>query len=300
MRTSRLLAALLVIVMCSASVIAKAPTAKLLLWGDGIAGMVEIVDPGTLAVSNIFAANFLDTTRHAAPAPRGLPEYEVSFYLPDDRGFLRRVFTRPRLERAYVVYVALDTTRHTAYVYLPGPGDLWTAWNRSTIVRDEQEGRWNYASAEWTARVAGAIAGARKLPPPACPSGVGLPPTDSIAREAAALVRVLERRGMHVLCAHQSMADGMLSQRAVTIVTSLGPFDALFFPSDADARGVAITGSVRDGQAITVLRGGNPRWRVDTLGGAEPRSIITRGRWLFDTFGQFALEASLRSALNGI
>src|SRR5438477_7719908 len=84
---------------------AKGPTSKVLVTGGDLAGVVEITDASSLRNANLFAANFLDTARHAAPAPSTADRYRVTFYLPDDsRGLLARIFDRPRLRVAYVVY----------------------------------------------------------------------------------------------------------------------------------------------------------------------------------------------------
>src|SRR5436190_22982954 len=74
---------------------AKEPTRKIILWGGQLAGMVEIMDPTTLALSDVFSGTFLDAARGAASNPAGLPQYDVSFYLTDDRGtLLQRWFAR--------------------------------------------------------------------------------------------------------------------------------------------------------------------------------------------------------------
>ena len=152
----------------AASASAKEPTRKLIISGGRLAHPVEIVDPATLALSDLFAGNYLDTARHAAPEPRRLPQYEVSFYLPDDRGnALERLFARTRLYRAYVVRLALDSAQHTAYVYIPGDGDTRSARNHGVIIRSELEGHWTYASDAWARRISDAIRHAKTRAAPA-------------------------------------------------------------------------------------------------------------------------------------
>src|SRR2546423_10062078 len=86
---------------------AKVPTRKLIIFGGGLADSIEITDPATLTGANLFAENFLDTTRQFASVPDSLPRYEISFYLSErNSSWLRRLWTAPRLERAYVVYFA--------------------------------------------------------------------------------------------------------------------------------------------------------------------------------------------------
>ena len=150
------------IVIAGTAAAAKEPTRKLIISGGGLVAPIEITDPATLALADIFAENFLDTTRQFAPVPAGLPRYEISFYLSERHSsWFRRWWGRPRLERAYVVYFTPNDLRHESYVYLPGAGDRWAGWNHQVIIRPDREGRWNYAATAWSQRIANAIAHAR-------------------------------------------------------------------------------------------------------------------------------------------
>lgn len=111
----------------------KEPTRKILIFGDGISGMVERVDAPTLSLSNVYTGSFLDTARGAAPVPTAAPWYQVSFYLPNrEGGWFFGLLHRPRLVRAYVVYFAPDSNHDDGFVYVPGANDAWSAWNHGT------------------------------------------------------------------------------------------------------------------------------------------------------------------------
>jgi len=114
---------------------ASNPVRKVTVYGGRVAGTMEITDPATLALSDVISGTFLDTARGAARVPERLPQYVVSFYLPDDHEKLwRRVFGPRKLQRAYVVRLVLDTTTGTGYVYIPGDSDAWAPWNRGTSL----------------------------------------------------------------------------------------------------------------------------------------------------------------------
>jgi hypothetical protein len=279
---------------------AKGPTSKLIIYGDRLAGPIEIVDPATLALSNLFVANYLDAARGAAPEPRALPQYEVSFYLPDDQNSAwRRFLHDTRLRRAYVVRLAVDSAHHVAYVYLPGDGDLWAGWNHAVIVRPELEGHWSYASSVWAEHIAGLIAHARRAPAPACPTEAGalFAPSDSLYAATQELRATLEARGIHVFCAYHSTFDRTLDRPAAGILTDLGPMAVVFFHSDADIRDVTMRGYVANGQAVTLLHRDGAHPPTISMVDAEPQSFIVHGRWLVDTFNQHQLASAVREAL---
>jgi hypothetical protein len=303
MRTTVVLRALLLAVACASTTAAKEPTRKLIISGGGLAGLVEITDSTTLALSNVFTGNFLDTSSAVGAEPRDLPEYELSFYLSDLRGSaLGRLFTHPRLYRAYVVRLVVDSATHAAYVFIPGNDDPWGRWNHGVIIRQNQEGRWIAASPAWSARVAHALANARRLPKPSCERlanpAYPLPvftAGDSLYPSIAQLTHVLEANGLHVLCAYHDTFDGFLGRRSAGVMTDHGGFAAVFFSTPADAHAVSVSGTVRNGDIVTEVRAPHSPRPVESLSGAEPGSVVIRGPWLLISFGQSDLTRSLRS-----
>lgn len=300
MRRLRARTLLLLVLACAAPLAAKEPTRKLVISGGHLAGIVEITDSATLALSDVYTGGFLAPTGGAVRDVSGLPEYDLAFYLDDHRRPpLLRLFARPHLYRAYVVRLALDTVTHEGWVYLPGGDDLWASWNHGVIIRRDREHRWNRTSAEWTRRIAGVLATARHVTP-TCPrpDAFGLlHERDAVYRDAEELRRTLDALAIHVLCTTHSTFDGTLGRPAAGVVTTLGPLAALVFPSDSAARTVKISGSVRDGIAETVLRAPGPPRASTTFGSAEPSSFVVIGRFLIDTFGQRDLERMLRARL---
>ena len=277
---------------------AKEPTRKLIISGGGLAGGVEIVDSATLALSNIYSGNFLGAGI-AQPPPVSAPRYEISFYLPQRGSFLYNVTHRPRLQVSYVVYFVPDAVHHTGYVYVPGPDDTWSDWNHGVIVRQQYEGRWSVASPAWAERINSAIARGRRVPAPRCPisdtsffrSG------NPIHADVGALTALLEKNGLHVLCAYPSTYDQTLGRPAVGMVTSLGAFAVLFFPPPAGAERVSISSKVVDGQVVTVLRSPDRGQRPVTMASADKTDFLAYKRWLFDTWQQAQLRAALETAL---
>jgi hypothetical protein len=235
--------------------------------------------------------------------PAGVTKYQLSFYLTDyRRNALARLFTGRRVFRAYVAELALDSARGTGYVYLPGEGDAWANWNHGTIIRAGREGRWSYATPEWTRRIATAIARAPRAPQPACPvagrSGELLDRTDSAYSDARELSGILEAHGLHVLCSYPTTMAGMLGEwHAAGFMTSRGAFSALFFPPPAGAEAVTVASSVTNGHLITVLHGPNAARPVENLYDGDPGGIIIHRRWLIQSFGQPGLDSAIRAAI---
>lgn len=283
--------------------LAKEPTCMLIISGGGLMSTQVIKDSATLALSDVYAGRFIDTTRPPVTLPAGIVKYQISFYITDyRRNAFARLFSGRRVFRAYVAEFALDSARGTGYVYLPGDGDPWANWNHGTIIRAGRDGRWSYAAPEWTRRVATAIAHARRAPEPACPiaggSGELLRQTDSAYRDAQELSGILESHGLHVLCSYPTTMAGMLGEwHAAAFMTSRGVLSALFFPPPAGAEAVTVTSTVKNGQLITVLHGPNAEQPVANLYDADPAGFVIYHRWLIQSFGQPGLDSAIRAAI---
>ena len=136
---------LIAIVMVSASACAHPfasvgvkQTARLTIAGAGRDTPIFIRDSRTLALSNVFAGTFLGS-RVEAPKDDS-QRYVITF---DVRGPDRIK------EHAYEVIYVRDAISGSAFVYLPGPGDRAYRNNRTTILRDGQDGQWHHASDAW-------------------------------------------------------------------------------------------------------------------------------------------------------
>jgi len=147
-----LLALLLIFLGMPGVVSAKSPSVKIIISGGGLTSSIEVTDPQILGISNVWTGQFLDRSRGTAKEPpRGLRRYEVSFYI--------RVADN-ELKKKYVVYYYPNPATEPGYIYLPAKGETWYSLNVRAIIRDEQDGKWNYASPAWEDLIKPVIAGA--------------------------------------------------------------------------------------------------------------------------------------------
>ena len=136
---------------------AKSPTAKMTISGGALTSEIEVTDPRILDISNIWYGKFLDASGGVAKEPPGgLRTYEVWFYIKVAENSVRR---------RYVVYYSPNPATGRGYVYLPGQGQPWYDLNVSAILRDGQDGKWNYASPAWEELIKPVIAQAEAAPP---------------------------------------------------------------------------------------------------------------------------------------
>jgi hypothetical protein len=110
-----------------------------------------VTDQRILDASNVWSGQFLDRSRGTAKEPpRGLQRYEVSFYVIWDN----------EIRKKYVLYYYSGRSTEQGYIYLPGKGETWYSLNVGAIIRNEQDGKWNYASAAWEDLIKPVIASA--------------------------------------------------------------------------------------------------------------------------------------------
>ncbi len=146
------LAVLLILLGMPEAASAKGPTVKIMISGGGLTSAIEVTDPRILDISNVWTGQFLDRSRGTAKEPaRGLRRYEVSFYVK---------FAENDVRKKYVVYYYMSPTTDPGYIYLPGKGETWYSLNVGAIIRDGQDGKWNYASPAWEDLIKPVIAGA--------------------------------------------------------------------------------------------------------------------------------------------
>ena len=131
---------------------AKAPTVKIIISGGRLSSAIEVTEQRILDISNVWSGQFLGRSGGTAKEPpRGLQRYEVSFYVKIADNEVRKM---------YVLYYYPNRSTGPGYIYLPGKGEAWYSLNVGSIVRDGQDGRWNYASPAWENLVKAMIAGA--------------------------------------------------------------------------------------------------------------------------------------------
>ena len=137
------LAALVLIVMTAAVTSAAdiKSTTKLRITAEATpARSRDVTEAGVLAMSNVFAGAFIG---QPAEVPNYQAIYTVSFDIQARDGVKAD---------AYVVQYAVDA-QGRSFVYLPGRGEAGYRGNVGTIVRDGQDGRWHFASDEWSAAI---------------------------------------------------------------------------------------------------------------------------------------------------
>jgi hypothetical protein len=134
----------------ASTVSAKSEMVKMTIMGRELPKPVEITDKSILAALNIWSGNFKIESGVGSPIvsdgsilwsqgavpepPKGLPQYEVSFYgrFPEER-------------LMYVLRYLYDPSEKKGYVYLPGKGEDWYDVNIHSIYRGV-EGHWFRAS----------------------------------------------------------------------------------------------------------------------------------------------------------
>ena len=127
---------------------AKGPTVKLTVTGPGLDQPLEITEPGAIA-ANVWHGNFINWQEGPALEPaQSFPRYMIQFHV---------VPPRSEVKMMYVVYCVWDEGAGRVLVYLPGRGEDWYRLNVSTILRSGQDGKWHYASDEWSLAIRSAL-----------------------------------------------------------------------------------------------------------------------------------------------
>jgi hypothetical protein len=132
------------------SLSAKGKTVRITIKGADLNSPIEITDPKILANFNVWdgpgtSSNegqglIVDWSQGTMSSPpKGLPLYEVSFYVD---------FGNREEKQVYVVSYEYDPSSRLGYVYLPGKGEKWWRLNVSSIFRDV-EGNWFSAWSSW-------------------------------------------------------------------------------------------------------------------------------------------------------
>jgi len=94
---------------------AKAATCKIVIEGGGLQQPLEITDPKTLNLSNVWMGTFVDSDHDfVTEPPRGIGPYQVSFYVK---------FGENDIRRKYVLYYHPRSASQPGYIYLPDHGD---------------------------------------------------------------------------------------------------------------------------------------------------------------------------------
>ena len=101
-------------------------------------GMVEITAPEVLALSNVYAGEFIGAPAESPDAK--FARHTIVFDIQTLRGVKHG---------AYAVQFVWDDSTGEAFIHLAGSGEPAYRSNVSTIIRDGKDGGWHHASAEW-------------------------------------------------------------------------------------------------------------------------------------------------------
>src|SRR5579864_9092092 len=135
-----------------ASLLAKAPTLKIVIQGSDLTTPIQITDGKVLANFQVLSGKgtysneprleepsfIIDWSQGPTFEPsKSLPRYEILFYAD-----------RPNERLVYAVSYAFDAVTGEGYVYLPGKNDENYALNVHTIIR-RVEGKWFQSWRKW-------------------------------------------------------------------------------------------------------------------------------------------------------
>jgi hypothetical protein len=123
----------------------KAALSKIFISGGKLSQPIEIADKEFLRKSNPWFGTFIPAwnqtgVQHSQP-PITAKLYEISFYATFSAKEAPKII--------YVVYYAVDPETHHGFVYLPGRQEQWYPTNAASILRPNQDGRWNVADPAW-------------------------------------------------------------------------------------------------------------------------------------------------------
>lgn len=117
---------------------AKGPADMISISGNNLTAPIQITDPKILERFSPWFLAFIDESKGTlAESPVVDRLYDVWFYLKDENGSMR------------IIYTFQYSPGQPSYIRLPGKGDEWYQTNIGTIIRDDLDGKWHYASREW-------------------------------------------------------------------------------------------------------------------------------------------------------
>jgi hypothetical protein len=131
----------------ASSASSKAPLSKLIISGGSLVQPVVVSNDRLMQSSNPWFGTFIPfpqpnqvSQQTIATPPANTPRYKISFYA---------TFRETQPHVVYVVYYTFDPATRRGFVYLPGPHDSEYYTNAGSIMRPNQDGRWNLADADW-------------------------------------------------------------------------------------------------------------------------------------------------------
>lgn len=148
MRLSFLISSFVLVLFISSSALAKGYPNKIILQGNGLTQPIEITDAETLGKFSPWYGQFIEWGRGPAATPmKDNASYEVLFFISGRDKKTRQL-------RSWMIFsfrYKPDPADGRGLIYLHGPGEDQYRVNQGTIVRDNHDGKWHYASVAWDA-----------------------------------------------------------------------------------------------------------------------------------------------------
>lgn len=131
---------LVAMVTFAGPVMGKGITVELSITGPGLSVPFHTRDSEVIDVS-VWGGNFADWESGAVGEPDvDLDRYLVHFWVQ---------VPRSTVQMKYVLWYVWDPNAQRAIVYLPGRRDPWYRTNVYSILREDRDGRWFFATAPW-------------------------------------------------------------------------------------------------------------------------------------------------------
>ena len=135
---SFLIEIIILISILAPAAFAKGHADMISISGNNLTAPIQITDTKALEHFSPWGGAFFDERKGIlVESPSVDRLYDVRFYLKDDNGSIR------------IIYTFQYAPGQPGYIHLPGRGDEWYQTNIGTIIRDSLDGEWIYASREW-------------------------------------------------------------------------------------------------------------------------------------------------------
>ena len=134
------LAAMLVLTLVVA-VQAKGIPSLVIVKGARLPHPIEITDPEILKKFSPWLGEFIDAKAGAVATPKNQSQvFEILIYMKSRSGELRLI---------YSITYCPSQDDSVGYIFLPGKDDPRYRTNASTILRDNDDGKWHMANPVW-------------------------------------------------------------------------------------------------------------------------------------------------------
>ena len=148
MNRPRFLLCVLFLLASAPNAFAKGYPSKIVIQGNGLALPIEITDRETLGKFSPWYGEFIDWKSSPAAAPtKESDSYEVLFYIDGRDKKSRKILSHMIFNFRYKP----DPAEGRGVIYLPSGREDKYRVNQWTIVRDNHDGKWHYASTAWDA-----------------------------------------------------------------------------------------------------------------------------------------------------